>query len=409
MTQIGDNGEPRPIGFYTPKFFGIKYNETVWKQGSPPKSRTLILFSVMLYFNLLSWLCLEKSLQQITLTSGTSALAWLAVFFSAFGIIITLSLMIFFWRYRRTEVVRKTSFVFSELILLGILFCLVSQILWSMGSTSVTCILQVIFLAIGFGLIMSNLIAKTYRIYEIFTHPTERRMKTSITDRDLLPFVISILLLEAILVGVYAFAGGSLEPVTIQSKSDFLLIYSECKSPSSFLQLFGQISLLVVNFMLILVCCYYAYRTRNVDSDYNESRYIGSIIFIYFLVCLIILPLYYTSGDSRSSLARQFIFRTVGILACLFATIFWLFLTKVQSIWEVAKRERAERNRYEQELKKRTLVIPPDPCESVFLPLSSAINADLPTEQRRRGSYAWDEELLRPDGGGLPRRDTTSE
>lgn len=299
----------------------------------------------------------------------------------------------FFFRHRETIVVKKTSFVFSELILTGILLCFVSQILWSVKQNSALCILKVWLFAIGFGLIMANLIAKTYRINAIFRSSAGSERGKRITDNDLYPFVIIVLLLEIAMLSVYSFAGGTIEPQSFQSESDFLLVYVRCQSPSSFLQTFGTITLLVMNFIMILVCCYFAYRTRHVASDYNESQYIGSIIFVYFLTCLIILPLYYTSGDSRSSIARQFIFRSIGVIGCLYATMSWLFGTKIRSILDAEKESKMEKRELEEESKKRIREVPEDTHTHSLLPISSAVNAHPKRTSGRRNAQQWDMEV----------------
>jgi len=54
-----------------------------------------------------------------------------------------------------------------------------------------------------------------------------------------------------------------------------LFLFVQCEVPSGFLQLAGQIVLLLFNFLLIIFGVFLAYLTQNVDSTYNKSKYIA--------------------------------------------------------------------------------------------------------------------------------------
>ena len=260
---------------------------------------------------------------------------------------IAFAFSIYFYVNRREKVVKKTSPFFSQLMLLGIILCITSQIFWDVSQETWTCILKIWCLAIGFGLIMGNLLAKTYRIFKIFNNA--RVTSLVIRDTDLLQFTGAVILLEIILLCLYTFTSGLPKPIAIQSTSDSLLKIVKCEVPSGFVQLAGIIVLLGVNFLLVLGAVVIAYLTRNVDSAFNESRYIAYTVYIYLLVTIILLPLYYTAGDSSSSNSRMFIIRTIAVLVPMYFTLGALFLPK---IYLVNKSKRAERKLAEQEAKK---------------------------------------------------------
>lgn len=266
-----------------------------------------------------------------------------ALIFIVIGLLISFGFSIYFFVNRNEKVIKKTSPFFSQLMLLGIILCITSQILWDITQSTLTCILKIWLLAIGFGLIMGNLLAKTYRIFKIFHNA--RVTSLVIRDVDLLKFSAAIIILEVILLSLYTFTSGLPTPIIIQSTSDSLLKIVKCEVPSSFVQTGGIIWLLGVNFLLVLAAVIIAYLTRNVDSAFNESRYIAYTVYIYLLVTIILLPLYYTAGDSSSSNSRQFIIRTIAVLVPMFFTLGALFLPK---IYLVNKAKRAERKMAEE-------------------------------------------------------------
>lgn len=257
------------------------------------------------------------------------------------ALIVSIGFSFLFWYYRDEKVVKKTSPFFSQLILIGIDLCLISQIFWGVSQTGFTCFVKVWLLAIGFGLIMGNLLAKTYRIFKIFTNVqvTQLVMK----DTDLLKFSIVILAIEVALLCVYCFVSGTPRPIYIQSTSDSLLLIIQCSVPSEFVQIFGQITLLVFNGLLILCGVVIAYVSRHVESSFNESKYIAITVYIYLLVVIILLPLYYTAGDSGSSVNRQYILRNISVLAAMYFTLVALFVPKIMNIYRTKAAEKRRR------------------------------------------------------------------
>lgn len=89
--------------------------------------------------------------QQVTLNNANGAVFTSLVFL---GLVFCVVLHIYFWIYRKEKVVRKTSPIFNQLILFGVDLIFISQILWVIRQMTVTCILKVWFVCIGFGLIM---------------------------------------------------------------------------------------------------------------------------------------------------------------------------------------------------------------------------------------------------------------
>lgn len=270
-------------------------------------------------------------------------LGWSALIMILIALLLVIGISVYFYIHRREKVIKKTSPFFSQLILLGIFLCVASQIFWDVTQSTATCVIKVWLLAIGFGLIMGNLLAKTYRIFKIFNNA--RVTSLVIRDIDLLKFTGSVLLLEILMLCIYCFPSGLPKPTVYQSTSDSLLKYIQCAVPSSALQLTGTIILFCVNFVLVLGAVIIAFLTRNVDSAFNESLYIAYVVYIYLVVSIVLLPLYYTAGDSRSSQSRKFVLRTVGVLIPMFFTLGALFAPKIRLVLKSKKAAR----RLEQE------------------------------------------------------------
>lgn len=224
-------------------------------------------------------------------------------------------------------------------MLLGILLCIVSQIFWDVTQTDFTCFTKVWLLVIGFGLIMGNFIVKTYRIFKIFSNAKVTSLL--IRDIELLKFSGAIILLEIILLSVYSFTTGVPVPQVITSQSESLFTYIQCRVPSEGMELAGIIFLIGVNAVLVIAAAILAYLTRNVDSAFNESRYIAYTVYIYLLVGLILIPLYYTSGDTSSSVDIRFVLRNLAVLMGVFFTLGAVFGPKIYLVVK-AKRDQGK-------------------------------------------------------------------
>lgn len=154
-----------------------------------------------------------------------------------------------------------------------------------------------------------------------------------------------VILGEVMLLCIYCFIGGLTRPIVIQSNSDSLLKYIQCASPSSSIQLGLLIALFAYNILLVVAGVIIAYRTRNVDSTFNESKYIGFTMYVYLLASIILTPLYYTSGDSQSSISRQFILRTIGVVLSMYFTLFALFVPKIIAVERDIKARKSAKRR----------------------------------------------------------------
>lgn len=320
VRQRASSGALTIVGYYNGTNVTYDNSLLIWKNGEKPVSMIVP--------------------QQVNIDSPIG-IVFLVL--TIIALIISICFSFLFWHYKDEKVVKKTSPFFSQLILIGVDLCLISQIFWGVSQSSFTCFIKIWLLAIGFGLIMGNLLAKTYRIFKIFTNVQITNL--ILKDTDLLKFSVVILSIEVALLCVYCFVSGTPRPVNIQSTSDSLLLIIQCAVPSSFVQLFGQISILTFNGLLILCGVVIAYVSRNVESSFNESKYIAITVYIYLLVIIILLPLYYTAGDSGSSVNRQYILRNISVLAAMYFTLVALFVPKIMNIYRTKKEEERKRRR----------------------------------------------------------------
>ena len=54
---------------------------------------------------------------------------------------------------------------------------------------------------------------------------------------------------------------------------------------------------LLYNMVLIILCTFYAFKTRNIPENFNEAKYIGFTMYSTCIVWLAFVPIYFSSNN----------------------------------------------------------------------------------------------------------------
>ncbi|OIR58834.1 MAG: uncharacterized protein A8A55_0389 [Amphiamblys sp. WSBS2006] len=272
---------------------------------------------------------------QVTPSAITAkdGLGVVCIVFACIGIVVSVGVGWYIHANREEQTMRRASPVFCELILLGIVLGFLSTIFWTLEQNKAVCILRPWSLSLGFSLIIGNLLAKTYRIFKIFTNV--KATSVVITDTQLFIFSGVIIFFISVLMFVYTFASpGVPDAVVVQSSVDTLYKYVRCYPPNRVLYTTMLAIILVSCCALTVGGITIAYLTRKVESSFNESREISFTMYTFFMLALITVPLYFTAGESRGSTEREYILRTFSVFLALSASLYFLFAQKIAATME---------------------------------------------------------------------------
>ena len=86
------------------------------------------------------------------------------------------------------------------------------------------------------------------------------------------------------------------------------------------------ISLLLVNFAALILCIVEAYRARNIQSEFSESKYIGMAVVSIFQALLFCIPLFFLTQNNPSS--QSFVLAAV-VFVCSMAVLLLIFVPKI--------------------------------------------------------------------------------
>ncbi|KAF9920707.1 hypothetical protein FBU30_009375 [Linnemannia zychae] len=190
--------------------------------------------------------------------------------------------------------------------------------------TNFTCAARPIALNVGFVLVVSNIVAKNFRIYRIFhnIYVTKRVIR----DSHLLKIVGTILLTNLIIMAAWFIKF----PPTLQQVilPDFTSYWS-CSNLGGNQSMPFFVVMLAYNAVLLLIATYLAYMNRNVAANYNECRQIAFVVYNILLAGCLAMPTIFLPHDQY---LIKFYLSTVVIL---FGTTFSLVFLFLPKLWEL--------------------------------------------------------------------------
>ncbi|KAJ3368741.1 hypothetical protein GGF31_006165 [Allomyces arbusculus] len=186
---------------------------------------------------------------------------------------------------RTEKQIRQLSLPFLLVISLGCLLILVSEYILIGVPSAPACHASTIVFTFAYELVVASAIAKTYRIFRIFDN--SRISKGGLKSQDLFRNVAMIMVVQAVLFIIWA-AAFPVWPTLVTTKTS--LSY-ECR-PTNFGGHWAVVGAsFAFNGVMLLLVCYLAYKTRNVDSSYRETHWILYTAQNVFLCSVLIIPL----------------------------------------------------------------------------------------------------------------------
>ena len=108
--------------------------------------------------------------------------------------------------------------------------------------------------------------------------------------------------------------------------------------------IFGYSSLvpLIYDLVIVIACCYYAFRARKVPSNFNESKFIAVSVYTTLIVTLGSLPVLRKADIVEEKIATLTVFlllNTYLALVCLYLPKFYAIRYKDDASWNIWKSE----------------------------------------------------------------------
>ncbi|KAG0270377.1 hypothetical protein BGZ95_001701 [Linnemannia exigua] len=250
------------------------------------------------------------------------AIAGLSILFS----LVTMAIVIL---YRNSQIIKASSPLFCCLELFGFILLYFSTIMGLDIPTKFVCIARPMTLNVGFVLVVSNIVAKNFRVYRIFhnIYVTKRVIR----DSHLLKIVGTLM---SVNLGIMTVWFVKTPPKLQQYVMTDFTTYWDCNSQS------GEsipyfVVLFVYNVSLLLIATYLAYRNRNVAANYNECREIAFVVYNILLSGCIAMPTVFLPQDQYLT---KFFLSNVVLLFGTTVSLMFMFLPKLWKLFAQIER-----------------------------------------------------------------------
>ncbi|XP_065211942.1 metabotropic glutamate receptor 1-like [Planococcus citri] len=245
----------------------------------------------------------------------------LSIGLSSLSIILTAVVLLVFVKYQNTPAVKSTTKELCYVMFAGIILVNTTILISTVTSNFLTSDVKVLP-AIGFTMIYAALLVKTNRIARLLVTSKHRFANMNLKYLSLKAQIIITAILIAIEIVICWFAVKFQDPDPDINGSDFILKMYYLDRVFLF-KIFAFVTL------LILLCTYYAVKTRNLPENFNEAKCIGFAMYTTVLTAIASSTVYFTT-DEKKVLAMNVCasINTLIILIFLFSPKLYIILWK---------------------------------------------------------------------------------
>ncbi|XP_070539919.1 metabotropic glutamate receptor 3-like [Ptychodera flava] len=217
---------------------------------------------------------------------------------TVFGLTASIVTLCGYIQHRNKPLIKASSRELSFIMLFGVTFSYIMVFVFVAKPTLATCVMVRLGLMLCFTMTYAPMLTKVIRIYRIFTagkKSTKRPSMTGPTSQVVITtFILSI---QVLISGIFAMVVHPAAILEASSTRDKRVELS-CNIKGS-----EVITSVTYNLLLIVLCCWFAFKTRKVPDNYNESRFITLSVYTTLVIWLAFIPAYITVNSSSYKVA----------------------------------------------------------------------------------------------------------
>ncbi|KAH9514731.1 Metabotropic glutamate receptor 2 [Bulinus truncatus] len=209
-----------------------------------------------------------------------------------FAAIVCASLVVFSYVYfRDVRVIKAASRELSILQMVAIFVGYLTVVLFQVAPTPGTCGVLFFSFCLSFTWLYAPLLVKVVRIYRIF----QSGQKTTIRPRFVSPqsqllFTASLITVQVVIcVYIYAVYNPTARRTQPVPTEKYVELSCDMTVP-------GLVSFLTYNLFLVTLCSVFAFKTRKLPDNFNESRFISMCVSTTLIIWLAFITTYFTAS-----------------------------------------------------------------------------------------------------------------
>ena len=205
------------------------------------------------------------------------------------GILATISVIVVFIIHFNHKIIKATSRELTIFLLAGVLLSYVVPFLYVIKPSAVICGTRWIGVGFSFSISFSALLVRTIRIHRIFNRPLTTKKPLFLGSVSQAVITLMLIGVQVVIMGVWLIVERPGARYTYGPTTGEVL----CSQSA-----YSAISVTVgYNFLLLILTTYFAFRTRRVPKNFNETRYINVTVYSLVIIWVVLLPTYFGTAS----------------------------------------------------------------------------------------------------------------